>query len=110
MQVGKLSDMHRGWFIGHFEPSLLKTNDFEVGVLTHPKGEVWPTHYHVEATEYNVLIKGSMRLGDVELNAGDTFIIEPYETVSPLFHEDCTIVCVKCPSVPGDKYVVKDAE
>lgn len=106
MKVGKLSDMTRGWFIGHFSPSLLQTTDFEVGVLTHPKGEIWPTHYHKEGTEYNVLIKGSMIIGETTLNEGDTFIIEPYETVTPTFLEDCTIVCVKTPSVPGDKYTV----
>ena len=32
MIVGKLSDTHRGWVIGDFEPSLLKTKDFEVGI------------------------------------------------------------------------------
>jgi hypothetical protein len=41
MKVGKLADMHRGWCIGDFAPSLLRTKDFEVGVLLHPKGEKW---------------------------------------------------------------------
>jgi quercetin dioxygenase-like cupin family protein len=47
-----------------------------------------------------------MRLGNIELVAGDTFIIEPNEVADPTFHEDCTIVTVKTPSVIGDKYVL----
>ena len=43
--------MWRGWFIGDFEPSVLKTKDFEVGVLVHPKGEKWPAHFHPVCTE-----------------------------------------------------------
>lgn len=106
MKVKKLSDMHRGWVIGDFDPSLLRTKDFEVGILKHPKGEKWPAHYHKIATEYNILIQGAMRLCDVELVAGDTFILEPNEVADPIFHEDCTIVCVKVPSSTTDKYLV----
>lgn len=105
MKVGKLSDTYRGWVIGDFDPSLLRTKEFEVGILKHPKGEKWPAHYHKIATEYNVLISGSMRLCDVELNEGDTFILEPYEIADPTFHTDCTIVCIKVPSNTNDKYL-----
>ena len=34
-----LKNMFRGWFVGNFEPSIYKTDQFEVGVLFHPKGE-----------------------------------------------------------------------
>ena len=106
MKVGKLSNHNRGWIIGDFENSLVRTKDFEVCVRVHPKGEVWPAHTHKIATEYNVLISGSMSMCGVELESGDTFIVEPNEIADPIFHEDCTIVCVKTPSVPTDKYIV----
>ena len=57
MKTQKIDNMWRGWFIGDFEPSVLKTKEFEVGLLTHKKGEVWPEHYHIIASEYNVLIR-----------------------------------------------------
>jgi hypothetical protein len=106
MRVGKLSDMFRGWVIGDFTPSLFKTKDFEIGILNHPKNERWPKHYHKIATEYNILILGRMKLCDVELVSGDTFILEPYEIADPIFYEDCTIICIKIPSVTNDKYLV----
>ena len=56
MKVSKLLDYTRGWIIGDFEPSILRTKDFEVAVFNHAKGEKWPSHYHKEAVEYNVLV------------------------------------------------------
>lgn len=106
MKTAKLSDMWRGWFIGNFEPSVLKTDQFEVALLSHKKGEFWPKHYHAVATEYNLLISGKMTICGAEMNSGDIFILEPYEIAEPIFHEDCLIVCVKTPSLPKDKYEI----
>ena len=106
MKIHKLSDMTRGWFIGNFEPSVYKTNQFEVGVLFFPKGEKKPPHYHKFGTEYNVLLEGTFTTNDVTLVPGDIFIIEPNVIVDPVFHEDCRILCVKIPSVTEDKYEV----
>jgi quercetin dioxygenase-like cupin family protein len=106
MKLLNLKDMTRGWLIGDFEPSILRTQGFEVGVLTHKKGEEWAEHYHKIATEYNVLIKGKMTLNGILINEGDIFILIPNETALPEFLEDCTVLCVKVPSVIGDKYAV----
>ena len=106
MIIKNISEMFRGWVIGHFEPSIFKTSDFEIGVLNHKKDEVWPQHYHKIATEYNILVSGSMSTCGKELTAGDIFIIEPYEVSQPIFHEDCVVVCIKVPSIPGDKYIL----
>jgi quercetin dioxygenase-like cupin family protein len=105
MKRAKLEDMVKGWFIGHFEPSLLKTDQFEVGLLTRKKGPD-PEHYHAIATEYNLLVSGSMTLNGEELSPGDLFVIEPNEVATPIFHEDSVILCVKTPSIPNDKYIV----
>jgi len=105
MKTGKLSDMNRGWFVGNFEPSLYKTEQVEVGVLVHPKGQIWDAHYHKLGTEINVLLSGHMKVCNIELIAGDTFIIEPYEIADPIFYEDCLIVCVKIPGNKNDKYL-----
>lgn len=106
MKIHKINDMTRGWFIGDFEPSVLKTKDFEVGVLFFPKGEKKPPHYHKLATEYNVLLSGTFTTNGIQLFPGDIFIIEKDEIVDPDFHEDCKILCVKVPSHPKDKYEI----
>lgn len=107
MNLSKLKDYHRGWIIGDFDPSILRTKDFEVGVLFHPKGEVWAAHYHKDSVEYNVLIAGKMIIQGKEINSGDVFVFEKNEVADPVFLEDCTVLCVKVPSIPSDKYEVK---
>lgn len=107
MTVDNLENMFRGWFIGNFEPAILKTDQFEVGILFHPKGEKWPKHFHKEAIEINVLMSGKMIINNQLIGPGNIFLLEKNEIAEPEFLEDCTIVCVKTPSVPGDKYEVE---
>ena len=106
MKKHNVSDFWRGWFIGNFEPSILKTEQFEVGVLTHAKGEVWPEHYHKVGTEYNLLLKGQMIICGETIHEGEIFILKPNEIADPVFLEDCVVLCIKTPSLPGDKYEV----
>lgn len=107
MTIDNLENMFRGWFIGNFEPAILKTDQFEVGILFHPKGEKWPKHFHKEAIEINVLMSGKMIINNQLIGPGNIFLLEKNEIAEPEFLEDCTIVCVKTPSVPGDKYEVE---
>jgi quercetin dioxygenase-like cupin family protein len=101
----KLSDFNGGWFIGDFDLSLFKTKDFEVSVKIHPKGEVWDKHYHKVATEYNYVVSGTVIIDGESYTSGDLFTVQPGTVVDPDFAENCTIVCVKVPSLIGDKYV-----
>lgn len=103
MRIIPLSEFTRGWFIGDFEPSVLKTSKFEVGVFKHSKGEDWPTHYHQYHTEYNVLVTGKMSIYGTIIEPESVFVVPKKSIVKPVFLEDCVIVCVKSPSIPGDK-------
>jgi len=104
MKVYNIQDMVGGWYIGDFEPSILRTRDFEVGYKIHPAGEEWDVHMHAVATEYNLLLRGVMKIQDTVLSAGNLFVIEAGEWADPEFLEDCEVITVKVPSVPGDKY------
>ena len=46
MKTAKLGSMIKGWFIGNFEPTLLRTNDVEVAVKEYKKGDYEELHYH----------------------------------------------------------------
>jgi quercetin dioxygenase-like cupin family protein len=106
MEVFRIEEFTRGWFIGNFEPSLFVTKNFEVGLLSHSKGEIWPKHYHKSATEYNLLISGLMKIQGKTIKPGDIFILNPGEIADPEFIDDCKIVVIKSPSVSGDKFEV----
>lgn len=106
MKVYKMSDMIGGWFIGDFEPTAFKTENFEVCYKQHPKGEEWDTHYHKIATEINYIIRGEMMINDDLLKEGDIFILEPNEVSKPEFLTDCELIVVKTPSAKNDKYII----
>lgn len=109
MRIHKISDMKGGWFIGNFVPSILQTESFEVAVKKHKQGEDWGAHYQALATEYNVLVEGLMEMEGgsktYSIWPGDIFIVEPGEVMKPHFLTNCTVVCVKVPSIPNDKVI-----
>jgi quercetin dioxygenase-like cupin family protein len=106
MKITRIEDYKRGWFLGDFEPSCFETKDFEVGLLTHKKGEFWAPHIHKISTEINLLLEGEMMIGGKTLTSGDIFVIEPNEVADPIFLSDCRLVVIKTPSIPTDKYNV----
>lgn len=106
MRVERIENFNRGWFIGNFDPAIYKTREFEVGILTHTKGEEWKAHYHT-SIEINYIIQGQMLMHGKLLQQGDVFVMEPYEVADPQFLTDCVVVVVKAPSVPGDKFIAE---
>lgn len=106
MKKYQLNEFNRGWFIGNFSPSILRTETFELAIISHKKGEVWPVHYHKIGTEYNVLIEGKMLINGQTIEPWEIFVFEPGEIADPVFLEDCKVLCCKTPSMPGDKYIV----
>ena len=106
VKMYKLEDMFRGWFVGDFEPSVMKNTGFEVGYLLHKKGEKWQTHYHNNLIEVNLLVEGKMILNDLEINKNEIFVIDKKVLACPIFLEDCYIICIKVPHMVGDKVII----
>lgn len=106
MNIRRIEEFKNGWFVGLFEPSIYKTNEFEVSFKKHKKGEKVDTHYHKMATEINLLSKGKMIIQDTELNTGDIFVLHPYEIANPIFLEDCEIFVIKTCSGIEDKFII----
>jgi len=106
IKMYKLEDMFRGWFIGDFEPSVLKNTGFEIGYLLHKKGEIWQTHYHNNLIEVNLMVEGRMILNDLEINKNEIFVIDKKVIACPIFLEDCRILCIKIPHMVGDKIII----
>lgn len=112
MTIRDLNEMTNGWFIGNFEPSLLKTNDVEVAVKEYKKGDKEAAHYHKIATEVTVITKGRVKMFDQEWGEGDIIVCEPGDVTSFEALEDAQNVVVKIPGANNDKYIVgeeKDA-
>lgn len=106
MKTAKLEDMVKGWFVGNFEPSLLKINDVEVAVKSYKKGDYEEKHYHKIATEITVIINGRVKMNGIEYKAGDIVVMEPMESTDFECLEDGTQnVVVKWPGANNDKYL-----
>ena len=108
MKSAKIRDMKGGWFIGNFEPSLFKTNDCEVAVKEYKRGDDEAKHYHKIATEYTLVVKGSVRMFNEVYGAGDIIVVEPGDATAFEALEDTVNVVVKIPGANNDKYLVED--
>ena len=110
MSLSKLEDMIKGWFVGNFEPTLLRTNDVEVAVKSYNKGDYEEKHYHKIATELTVIIKGRVKMNGIEYKEGDIIVMEPNEATDFECLEDGTQnVVVKIPGANNDKYLCEKA-
>ena len=104
MKVAKLDDFVRGWFIGNFDPSVLKTDAVEVAHKIYEQGDYEEFHHHKVATEITAIVKGRVEMNGVEYGRGDVIVIEPGEGTDFRALTDAENVVVKVPCVGGDKY------
>lgn len=105
--TAKLESMINGWFVGNFEPSLIKTNDVEVAVKKYKAGDTEKRHYHKIATEITVVISGIVSMNGVEYFAGDIIILEPNDVTDFIAITDAINTVVKLPGANNDKFIME---
>ncbi len=105
MKTYKLADSgERGWFIGAFDRAIWRTDAYEVSYQFNPKGDTSPRHLHKKAKEISLITAGHVVANGEHFRTGDLFEIDPGEELYCEYLEDTYTVCVKEPSVLGDKY------
>jgi quercetin dioxygenase-like cupin family protein len=102
-----LKDVIGGWFIGNFNPSVLKTDQFEIGYKKYKAGDKEQKHVHKIATEYTVVIKGTIEMKGIQYREGDIVIINHNEAVEFKAITDVENIVVKVPCALNDKYIVE---
>lgn len=105
MKTARLEDMVKGWFVGNFDPTLIRTNDVEVAVKEYRKGEHEGRHYHRISTEITVIVSGRVRMNGIEYVKGDIVVIEPNQSTDFEVLEDTITTVVKFPGANNDKYL-----
>lgn len=110
MKKSRLNDMKGGWFIGNFEPSLFKTNEVEVAVKRYKAGDCEKAHYHKVATEYTLIINGTVRMFEREWYEGDIVIVEPGDITAFEAVTDAVNVVVKIPGANNDKFLSEEGK
>lgn len=105
MEKFNLDDFFKGWFVGNFEPSLLKTNDVEVGIKKYKAGDEEGYHHHKIATEFTVIVEGTVIMDGKTYTSGDIVKIPPPVSTNFKAITDVITVVVKIPGASDDKYL-----
>jgi len=105
MKTARLENMVKGWFVGNFEPTMIRTNDVEVAVKEYKMGAYEERHYHKISTEITVITSGRVRMNGSEYGKGDIIVIEPNQATDFEVLEDTITTVVKYPGVNNDKYM-----
>jgi quercetin dioxygenase-like cupin family protein len=105
MKTSKLEEMFKGWFVGDFEPTIIKTGSVEVAVKNYIKGDFEDEHYHKIATEITVVVSGKVKMNNIVYNKGDIVVMEPGEKTDFKALADTVCTVVKIPGVSNDKYL-----
>jgi len=108
MKIHQLKNFTGGWFIGNFEPTLIKTKNFEVSVKYYKLGDVDDTHFHKIADEYTVIVSGKYQINGQEYGPGMIIHFEPNDVSRFVCTESGATAVVKIPSVKGDKYILNE--
>jgi len=95
-----------GWFIGDFDPSILRTKEFEICVVSHRRNETTRQHYHTSSTEINLVLSGKLEVNGRLLHKNDIFIYEKNEVSDVHFIADSELCVIRVPSAPNDKVLV----
>jgi len=105
MKKFNLKDMIGGWFVGDFEPTIIKTDKSEVAVKKYKKGHYEKMHHHKLADEITVLVSGKAKMKDKIILSNDIVLIEKNESTDFTALEDCITVVFKTGSFRNDKYI-----
>lgn len=106
MNSARLEDMIKGWFVGGFDPAVVKTEACEVAIKKYNAGEKEVAHYHKIATEITVVLSGQIKMAGKVWVTGDIIVLEPGEVTSFEAITDATNAVVKIPGALNDKYLV----
>lgn len=106
MRNFKLIDFIKGWIVGDFEPSIIKTDQFEFGLKKYSSGDREDKHYHEVAQEITIAVSGKFEMNGKIIGEGDIILLDRKEPAEFKCLEDGYTAVIKLPSVKNDKYII----
>jgi hypothetical protein len=104
MEKFRLEDMTRGWFVGDFAPTALRTGAAEAAVRRYASGEYDAPHYHARAAEVTVMLSGEAEMNGARLGPGEIVVLQPGEVADFRALTEVTTVVIKVPGAKNDKF------
>jgi mannose-6-phosphate isomerase-like protein (cupin superfamily) len=108
MKKYNIKDFKLGWLIGNFEPSIVKTKKFEIGIKKYRTGDYEKPHLHKKSDEITIIIDGKVLMNGEEYKENDIILIEKGVCTDFKAITDTTTAVIKIPSLPGDKFVIEN--
>jgi macrodomain Ter protein organizer (MatP/YcbG family) len=105
MEKFNLNNFIKGWIVGHFDPALIKTTDFEVAIKRYKAGDYEKSHHHKVAIEFTIIVDGVVEMNNKTYIKDDIIKIEQNESTDFECLTDVTTVVIKTPSIDNDKYI-----
>ena len=99
--------MIKGWFIGEFSPHAFFSGNCEVAYKKYKKGFQDEKHYHKQAVEITLIVRGTVQLNQKTYEQGEIIVIEKGEISEFSTLSDVESVVVKIPGTVDDKYIVE---
>ncbi|NMC62467.1 MAG: hypothetical protein GYA55_04795 [SAR324 cluster bacterium] len=106
MEVYRLDQMEKGWFVGDFSPAVLHTSDFEIAIKRYKSGDSEARHVHKVASEITVIAEGQVEMNGRVFEENSIILIAAGEPAEFRAITDALTVVVKQPSVKGDKFAI----
>jgi quercetin dioxygenase-like cupin family protein len=106
MKTYHLDSFTKGWMVGDFEPSIIRTPHCEFMVRYYKAGDTETMHVHKVASEITVCVSGKFIMAGIPLGPGDIIHLDPGDPADFTCIEDGATAVLKMPSVMGDKYPV----
>ena len=95
----------KGWFVGDFDPTCLRTQNAEVALKRYKAGDKEDPHYHKIATEITFIVSGSVKMNGEVYKEGDVVLVEPGESTDFEAMTESVNIVVKVPGAQNDKYL-----
>lgn len=102
-----LNEFIKGWIVGDFNPSIIRTKDIEVGIKKYFIGDKESTHVHNFVDEYTIVVSGKIKMNDIIYSENEIAVVK--KTIPNKFEclEDAVIVVIKSSSYPQDKIILE---
>lgn len=97
-----IEDMHLGFFVGDFEPSVFRTDAVEMAIKQIAKGTLDSGYYREVDTEIINVLSGEIECNGKQFRAGDILLYKPGEMINIFALEDTKVLISKFPGTKGD--------
>jgi len=106
MKLDTLDKYTRGWIVGNFSPSIIKTDNYEIGIKYYTKDDYEKSHKHLKSSEITIVVFGHVQVNKKDYYEKDIIIQEIGDSADFKCMSDRAIVTVLRPdgSFPNDKY------